>query len=83
MNIEKHSVGRVDALRSLLERLGAPDLTLSEAKVLRDRLLMLLSREDSSTELPSGSSKLVTLPNDRPTARQGGKPTHNRVCCVG
>lgn len=33
----------VDRLQSLLDRLGAPDLTLSEAKSLREEVLVLVA----------------------------------------
>ena len=36
---------RVDALRELMERFDAPDLTLAEAKGLRSRLAALLEPE--------------------------------------
>ncbi len=39
---------RIEALRGLIERLSAPDLTLNEAKDLRERMTALLNRDDPS-----------------------------------
>ena len=39
----------IDSLRDLLERLGSPDLTLVEAKVLRSRVFHLLEKTDRDT----------------------------------
>lgn len=56
----------IELLRGLIERLGAPDLTLSEAKVLRDRLAHLLSHEDRRTGgEPRASSPLLIPPPGR------------------
>jgi hypothetical protein len=41
---------RIEALRGLLDRLCAPDLTLAEAKPLRTRLFDLLERTDRDME---------------------------------
>ena len=52
---------RIEALRRLLERLGAPDLTLAEAKSLRAQLERLLGRSgregkaDRATSAPDVS----------------------------
>lgn len=46
MRREGHRAGRIEALRGLLERLSAPDLTLAEARVLRGRLSDLLGQGD-------------------------------------
>lgn len=43
--------GRIEALRVLMDRLCSPDLTLGEAKPLRDELTALLGTVD-----PSGAS---------------------------
>lgn len=53
---------RIETLRSLVERLGSPELTLTEAKSLRGQLLDLLGsgdgrrgqdRSDSATDRPT------------------------------
>jgi hypothetical protein len=48
---------RIELLRGLIERLSAPDLTLSEAKVLRGRLSGLLERDDE----PAGRGRPAAL----------------------
>ena len=76
---------RIETLRDLLDRLGSPDLTLAEAKLLRDRLFTLLGRDSSMTEShqvdpwpPSGRA------DDRPTGgRNGGGLTNLLLCSVG
>ena len=50
----RQTTERIEALRGLLERLGAPDLTLAEAKPLRTRLFDLLERTDRGRE-PTGA----------------------------
>jgi hypothetical protein len=47
---------RIEALRGLLERLCAPDLTLAEAKPLRTRLFDLLEQIDRGTKPAGGTS---------------------------
>jgi hypothetical protein len=47
---------RVEALRGLIERLSAPDLTLTESKVLRDRLTELLGPAPLQTGRPPETS---------------------------
>lgn len=44
MGIHGEPIERVEALRGLMDRLCAPDLTLVEAKLLRGRLAELLDR---------------------------------------
>jgi hypothetical protein len=46
MGIQQEPSERIEALRGLIERLSAPDLTLAEAKVLRGRISDLLEREN-------------------------------------
>ncbi len=71
---------RVELLRELMERLDAPDLTLAEAKDLRDRLGALLEPEDATD--PGAQP--------RPTPSVGGeeweaahRPTVFSRCGVG
>jgi hypothetical protein len=47
---------RTEALRSLMERLCAPDLTLAEAKELRGRLSDLLETNDREAGPETGPS---------------------------
>ena len=47
---------RIEALRGLLERLCAPDLTLAEAKPPRTRLFDLLEQIDRGTKPAGGTS---------------------------
>ena len=56
MGIQQERTDRIDALRGLIERLCAPDLTLAEAKVLRSRISDLLEREDQ----PTGSGQTAS-----------------------
>ena len=49
---------RNEALRGLIERLSDPELTLSEAKVLRGRLSGLLERDDE----PAGCDRSTAPP---------------------
>ena len=49
MGSQHERAERIQVLRGLIERLCAPDLTLSEAKVLRGRLSSLLPRDDEPT----------------------------------
>jgi hypothetical protein len=46
MGSHREQTERIEALRGLIERLSAPELTLAEAKDLRDRLSRLLERAD-------------------------------------
>jgi hypothetical protein len=48
MGSREDQVGSIEALRSLLDRLCAPDLTLAEAKSLRDRVSELIERIEKS-----------------------------------
>jgi len=52
---------RIDALRELMERFDAPDLTLTEAKDLRSRLDALLERQDFP-ETPTGAGSAPGRP---------------------
>jgi hypothetical protein len=45
MGTQQEQTERIEALRGLIERLNAPDLTLTEAKVLRGRITDLLERD--------------------------------------
>ena len=47
MGSQQERTERIEALRGLIERLSAPDLTLAEAKVLRSRISDLLEREEA------------------------------------
>jgi hypothetical protein len=44
MGSQHEQTERIEALRGLIERLSAPDLTLAEAKVLRGCIAELLER---------------------------------------
>ena len=57
MGIQQERTDRIDALRGLIERLCAPDLTLAEAKVLRARLSDLL--EPAACDQLASSPALV------------------------
>jgi hypothetical protein len=58
MGSQQERTERIEALRGLIERLGAPDLTLTESKVLRGRLSGLLQREDQ----PAGWDRVASSP---------------------
>jgi hypothetical protein len=55
MGSSEERAERIEALRWLLGRLCAPDLTLAEAKPLRTRLFDLLERTDRDRE-PTGAT---------------------------
>jgi hypothetical protein len=55
MGSSEERAERIEALRGLLDRLCAPDLTLAEAKPLRSRLFDLLERIDRGME-PVGAT---------------------------
>ncbi len=61
---------RIEALRSLVERLGSPELTLTEAKGLRGQLFDLLGSGDR----PSGEGRpgSATVPVASPGAGDSG-----------
>ena len=46
MGSQQERTGRIEALRGLIERLSAPDLTLAEAKVVRGCISDLLERDN-------------------------------------
>jgi hypothetical protein len=46
MHDQDTSAKTVEALRGLLERLGSPELTLSEANILRCQVLQVLGEAD-------------------------------------
>jgi hypothetical protein len=52
MGNPREQTERIEALRGLVERLSAPDLTLAEGKVLRGRLSDLLKRDDPPAGRP-------------------------------
>ena len=52
MRIPSENAERIEFLRSLVDRLSAPDLTLSEAKGLREHLSKLLDEKDQEEEDP-------------------------------
>lgn len=47
---------RIEALRSLLERLGSPELTLTEATGLRSQLFDLLGSDDGPAGVDGAGS---------------------------
>ena len=61
MDGEARNMERIETLRELLDRLGSPDLTLDEAKPLRDRLFMLLGHEGQLVDSPSEAWSQVSL----------------------
>jgi hypothetical protein len=64
---------RIEALRDLIERLSAPDLTLSEAKVLRARLSDLLERDVQTAAGDRATSSTALVPSHD----IGDGPRHN------
>ena len=54
MDIMESKADRIEALRALLDRLGAPDLSLAEATLLRQRLVGLLGPIDGASEPSQG-----------------------------
>ena len=46
MGSQQERTGRIEALRGLIERLSAPDLTLADAKVVRGCISDLLERDN-------------------------------------
>lgn len=65
---------RIEALRTLIERLSAPDLTLAEAKVLRGELGQLLEPADGTTARNRTTSSPSLLPY--PSFADGPGPNH-------
>jgi hypothetical protein len=73
MGIPQDQADRIELLRGLIERLSAPDLTLTEAKLLRDHLsdLMELGKRDvrhnpttpGATLIPSSARGDGALPD--------------------
>jgi hypothetical protein len=61
MGSQHEQTERIEALRWLIDRLSAPDLTLAEAKVLRGRLSHLLERDTkpAACDQPASSPALV------------------------
>ncbi len=53
---------RIEALRGLIERLSAPDLTLDEAKELRERMTALLSRDEPAPTVVVPAVEIGDLP---------------------
>jgi hypothetical protein len=51
---------RVKALRTLMDRLGSPDLSLGEAKDLRCRLLELTGRDEAEGAACSPASQAAS-----------------------
>lgn len=47
ITLSEEQPGQIETLRGLMDRLCSPNLTLGEAKVLRNELLDLLERIDS------------------------------------
>jgi hypothetical protein len=72
MGSQHEQTERIEALRSLIERLGAPDLTLSEAKVLQGRLSDLLEWDTK----PGGSAQMAPSPALAPPQVIGDGPRH-------
>lgn len=74
---------RLEALRSLMDRLCAPDLMLPEAKVLRNRLSVLLAQEDEPVEVehdPNPWSSYVPAQLRSEKGRAGIRSPHCIPC---
>jgi hypothetical protein len=66
MGIAQERTERLEALRGLIERLSAPDLTLADAKVLRGRVADLLEPADRRLRHdPPAPSPTVIPSSDR------------------
>ena len=72
MGIQQERTDRIDALRGLIERLCAPDLTLAEAKVLRARLPDLLDLD----KVPAAGDQLASSPALGPSRGRGDGARH-------
>lgn len=63
MGSQHERMERIEDLRSLIQRLSAPDLTLTEAKVLRGRLSEMLERSGR----PAGDGRMSSCPDSVPS----------------
>jgi hypothetical protein len=72
MGIQQEQTERIEALRGLIERLSAPDLTLTEAKVLRGSISDLLERDDQ----PAGWDRMASSPAILPSDGRGDVSPH-------
>jgi hypothetical protein len=72
MGIQQERTDRIDALRGLMERLCAPDLTLAEAEVLRARLSDLLEPDKE----PAACDRLASSPVLVPSRGRGDGARH-------
>ena len=72
MGIQQERTDRIDALRGLIERLCAPDLTLAEAKVLRGRISDLLELDKE----PAACDQLASSPALVPSRGRGDGARH-------
>ena len=72
MGIQQERTDRIDALRGLIERLCAPDLTLAEATVLRARLPDLLEPDKE----PAACDQLASSPALVPSRGRGDGARH-------
>ena len=75
MGIQQERTDRIDALRGLIERLCAPDLTLAEAEVLRARLSDLLEPDNE----PAACDQLASSPAFVPSRAWAGR--RGTACC--
>lgn len=64
---------RIEALRTLIERLSAPELTLAEAKLLRGELFELLEPADGTAV----RDRMTSAPSLLPYPSCGDGPRHN------
>ena len=82
MGVEVKADDRIETLQALLELLGAPDLTLAEAKPLRDRLFTLLGRDEraSAADADRSSSTAARTTGGR-SGHKVGSP-HLRLCKI-
>ena len=75
MGIQQERTDRIDALRGLIERLCAPDLTLAEAEVLRGRIsdLLEVDKEPAACDQVASSPALVPSRGRGDGARHVGR----------
>lgn len=74
MGIPPEQNEQFEALRGLIDRLSAPDLTLTEAKVLRERLTGLLDTGEPRRH----QDAIAASPGDVPSSDRGDRPRPDR-----
>jgi hypothetical protein len=73
MGSQDEQTERTEALRGLIERLSAPDLTLAEAKDLRGRLSDVLERGNH----PAVGERTTSSSVSAPSHDEGDGPRHH------